>query len=175
MWAGGAKNPTDSNSAVETYWQLGPSEHGLSARLTLLEHLMYEPLFDALRTKQQLGYTVHCCARNTLQMLGFTVTVVSATHLPLEIESRIGEFLASFLDSLAAMPATEFAKNVEAAVANRLQRDRNLAEEAARYFPEIEARTFVFDRAEREAEARRRRMSRRTMTCSGPRRRRRRV
>ena len=43
VWAVGAKNPTDSNSAVETYWQLGPSEHGLSARLTLLDVQLSPP------------------------------------------------------------------------------------------------------------------------------------
>ena len=37
----------------------------MGGRLALLEHLMYEPLFDTLRTKQQLGYTVQCSARNT--------------------------------------------------------------------------------------------------------------
>ena len=36
--------------------QLGANEPKLNALMSLLEHIMYEPLFDALRTKQQLGY-----------------------------------------------------------------------------------------------------------------------
>ena len=32
--------------------------------LGLLEDMMYEPLYDELRTKQQLGYSVGCCLRD---------------------------------------------------------------------------------------------------------------
>lgn len=39
----------------------------------LLESLMCEPLFNELRTKQQLGYTVDCSARNTHGLLGFMI------------------------------------------------------------------------------------------------------
>ena len=49
------------------------------------------------------------------------------------------------------MPPEVCAKNVESAVANKLQEDHNLGEEAARYVAEVEAKTFVFDRSEREA------------------------
>lgn len=48
-------NAAESNVAVELYWQLGVESHELSARVALLCHLMYEPVFDQLRTKEQLG------------------------------------------------------------------------------------------------------------------------
>lgn len=35
--------------------------------LSLLEDMMYEPLYDELRTKQQLGYSVGCCLREAWQ------------------------------------------------------------------------------------------------------------
>ena len=59
------RNPADENAALDLYWQLGQENTADAARLNLLEHFMFEPLFNELRTKQQLGYTASCSARNT--------------------------------------------------------------------------------------------------------------
>lgn len=45
--------------------------------LLCVVQVMHEPCYDALRTKQQLGYTVHCGVRLTHGVLGFAVVVVS--------------------------------------------------------------------------------------------------
>ena len=45
--------------------------------------VMHEPCYDALRTKQQLGYTVHCGVRLTHGVLGFAVVVVSGVGIAL--------------------------------------------------------------------------------------------
>ena len=37
--------------------------------------LMEEPVFDTLRTKEQLGYSVHSTMRDTFGVLGCSVTV----------------------------------------------------------------------------------------------------
>ena len=79
--------------------------------------------------------------------------VVSATASPAEIEAAVAAFLDGFVASLDAMTEAAYARNVAAAVANRLVDDHNLGEEAARYFSEIEAQTLAFDRAEVEAAA----------------------
>lgn len=44
-----------------------------------------EPAYDTLRTKQQLGYSVHVGTRLTHGALGFCVTVASGTARDLEI------------------------------------------------------------------------------------------
>jgi len=148
-----ARTAQDSNCAVNIYWQLGTNEPRLCALMSLLEHIMYEPLFDSLRTKQQLGYSVYVSARNTCQTLGLLIGVVSATASPAEVEAAVAEFLETFVPSLETMTAEAYARNVEAAVANRLVDDHNMQEEAMRYFSEIENRARCFDRAEIEAQA----------------------
>lgn len=145
------KNPNDENSAVDLYWQIGADEPTLSAKLNLLEHLMYEPLFDALRTKQQLGYTVSCSARNTQGALGFLISVVSQTHAADDIEKRAMSFVEGFVADLKKMPKDEYASNVQAAVANRLLADKTIDSEAGRYWSEIDMRTYAFTKAEDEA------------------------
>uniref|UniRef100_A0A7S3BZL8 Coenzyme PQQ synthesis protein F-like C-terminal lobe domain-containing protein n=1 Tax=Haptolina ericina TaxID=156174 RepID=A0A7S3BZL8_9EUKA len=146
------RNAADSNCAVEVYWQVGKTSNRRSALLSLLDHIMDEPLFDTLRTKRQLGYSVRGSSRNTLQMLGYVITVVSATHSPTEIEEAVLAFLETFTAGLTSMPAAEYKRNVEAAVANKLQDDHNMLEEADRYFSEVATFQYCFQRAEEEAE-----------------------
>ena len=48
--------------------------------LTYLEvgcHIMSEPCFDTLRTKEQLGYDVFSMIRNTFGVIGVSITVNS--------------------------------------------------------------------------------------------------
>mmetsp|Transcript_41353 Transcript_41353/g.94825 ORF Transcript_41353/g.94825 Transcript_41353/m.94825 type:complete len:296 (+) Transcript_41353:3-890(+) len=151
LWRVPSRNPADANCAVEVYWQLGESTLRLSAMLSLLDHLMFEPLFDSLRTKQQIGYSVRCSSRNTMQVLGFCIGVVSATHSPTSIEDSVSKFLVEFVDFVKNMPAAEYKKNIDSAVENKLQDDHNMLEEAERFFSEIGSFQYVFDRAEKEA------------------------
>ena len=125
----------------------------LAARVDLLVHLMYEPLFNRLRTNETLGYSVDCSARNTNGVMGFCISVTSATATPLYIERRATAFVQRFLRTLGRMRRAAFATNVEAAAANKLLDDHNLAEEMQRGLVEIESRQYCWDRAEQEAAA----------------------
>jgi secreted Zn-dependent insulinase-like peptidase len=148
-----AKNPAETNCAVELYFQLAPQSAEEGARLSLLEHIMFEPLFDSLRTKQQLGYSVGCSARCTAGTLGFVVYLVSATHAAAQLEAAARAFLAEWVPTLASMAPAAYARNVAAAAANKLIDDHNLGDEASRYFSEIKAQQYMWGRAEAEAAA----------------------
>ena len=54
-----ALNPDEMNSAVQVYMQLGPYGFRLRALQLLCQQILNEPLFNELRTEQQLGYSVH--------------------------------------------------------------------------------------------------------------------
>ncbi|KOO22827.1 insulin-degrading enzyme-like protein [Chrysochromulina tobinii] len=147
------RNPEDQNCALDLYWQLGPDSRALAAKLSLLEHLMWTPLFDTLRTKQQLGYSVSGEVRHTNGCLGFLISVVSATHAPADIEARVYRFLEGYVATLAKMPAAEYRSNQQAAIDNRLLDDKSIEDEAMRYWSEIDGQSYAFRRAEEEAEA----------------------
>lgn len=51
------------------------SETGLRTCASLLRDIMGEKLFDTLRTKEQLGYSVFCDYQAAYGMLGFFVRV----------------------------------------------------------------------------------------------------
>jgi secreted Zn-dependent insulinase-like peptidase len=62
--------------------------------------VLYEPVYDTLRTKQQLGYTVSSGARLTHGVCGFCVVVVSAAFGAQEVEGHIEGLLQDFTAKL---------------------------------------------------------------------------
>jgi secreted Zn-dependent insulinase-like peptidase len=98
-------NPHDKNSCVETYFQVGAESFELMATLDLLGYIMWEPCFDYLRTKEQLGYSVSCGVKNNNGVLGYGVQVISANYAPAVVQAKIEEFLGAFREQLRSMPA----------------------------------------------------------------------
>ncbi|XP_062000633.1 nardilysin-like isoform X2 [Rosa rugosa] len=55
----------------------------LRALIDLFNEIVEEPLFNQLRTKEQLGYTVHCGPWVTCNIFGFYFCVQSAEYNPI--------------------------------------------------------------------------------------------
>ncbi|KAG7670534.1 hypothetical protein Ndes2526B_g00294 [Nannochloris sp. 'desiccata'] len=147
-------NADEENSAVEVYFQCGPShDPRRRAVLDCVDQLVYEPCYDTLRTKEQLGYTVSSGPRLTHGISGFCVVVQSGVHGPVYLDARVDVFLSGFLERLKKMDTTEFEKNREALLANKLMKDRNLAEEAERAWDAVTNRGQDFKFREEEVEA----------------------
>jgi nardilysin len=102
------------------------------AALDLADQLLYEPCYDTLRTKEQLGYAVHSGGRLTHGVQGLCVVVQSGAHGAAHLDARIDAFLSSFQAKLEAMGEAEFEQNRAALLAAKLQRDHNLLEESDR-------------------------------------------
>jgi hypothetical protein len=75
---------------------LSSSDLRLRVLADLVEQVLSEPLYDTLRTKQQLGYTVSSGTRLTHGVTGFCVVVVSAAFEAPEVERRIEAFLDDY-------------------------------------------------------------------------------
>ena len=128
-----SENPEEENGAVVfTYQSSIPAyrgeglSHPLSlestAAIRLLCHILREPLFDSLRTKQQLGYVVssyyeigfssrteqdHALGPLTIPVDFLTINILSRKLAPPEVAGRIEEFMTGFRDSLIQMPESE--------------------------------------------------------------------
>ena len=91
------------NSACSTcsVVQVGPATGArLRALLDLADQVLYEPVYNVLRTKQQLGYTVHSFARLNYGVLGFTVAVITPKYTADTVEQRVEGFLEEFHQEL---------------------------------------------------------------------------
>lgn len=112
----------------------------------LLSHVMQEPLFDQLRTKEQLGYHVGCRFRCRSGVALFEVVVQSPAHDAPSVEARIERYMVQFRAFLAAMPADEFARYVAGLVTEKRFPLNNLSAETDILWVEVLDRTHVFHR-----------------------------
>ncbi|OQR89764.1 nardilysin [Achlya hypogyna] len=83
----------DTNTCVETYFQLGPRTVLDHAYANVLRQIMREPLYHDLRTVHQIGYHVGCYVRVTHHVLGFSVVVESSAYNASDVALRIDDFL----------------------------------------------------------------------------------
>ncbi|CAJ1351587.1 unnamed protein product, partial [Effrenium voratum] len=113
VWLQSGLDSTQTNSAVEIYFQL-PGRDSWDFQqdrvrtrmlLELLEDMMYENVYDELRTKQQLGYSVGCNMRDSFGVLGFSIYVLSAVQRPPVLLERVDAFLKDFTRQLREWPS----------------------------------------------------------------------
>lgn len=67
--------PNDKNSTITNFYQIIKSTIRNQCLVEFVEKLMEDPIFDILRTKEQLGYSVGCSHRVNNGLIGFSVTL----------------------------------------------------------------------------------------------------
>ncbi|CAI5965890.1 unnamed protein product [Closterium sp. NIES-64] len=150
-------NPAEENSAVEVYYQACQDQGRASIRdrslVDLLEQVMSEPLFDTLRTKEQLGYRVDCGTRLTHGVFGFCIRVQSADYGPGFLQQRVDSFLNAFRDNLSALPEADFRAHRAALQVLKMRKDHTLGDETHRYWEQIWEGSSLFNSRQLEAVA----------------------
>ncbi|XP_047363441.1 nardilysin-like [Vespa velutina] len=145
-------NKMDVNSVVTNYYQSGISSIKLTVIIELLLMIMEEPLFNQLRTQEQLGYDVSCLMRNTYGILGYSITVYTQAdkHSTEHVDNRIEKFLKSFNKLLKETSEKDLETIKEALTKIKQCADIHLKEEVDRNWFEITNCDYVFDRLEKE-------------------------
>jgi secreted Zn-dependent insulinase-like peptidase len=138
--------PSEKTCALHLYYQLCEDTPENQAVAELLETLMDEPLFDELRTKQQLGYVVSCGLRRTHGVLGFTVEITSSKFSPTECLRRFDAFLKRFREEeLSDIGDAELRKRAEALSRRILQKDVGIFQETKRHWNPIFEQSYRFN------------------------------
>ncbi|KAL6431065.1 hypothetical protein ACFW04_007066 [Cataglyphis niger] len=144
---------TDVNSTVANHYQVGIKSIELSVLIELLILIMEEPLFNQLRTKEQLGYDVCCITQNVYGILGYSIIVQTQAdkYTTEHVDQRIEEFLkSSFNKILQDLSEDDFDNFKDALIKDKLCADIDLTEEVRRNWNEITNWQYMFDRLERE-------------------------
>eukprot|EP01034_Spumella_vulgaris_P021908 gene21909-27985_t len=118
----------------------------MEAMLELVTHIISEPAFDQLRTKEQLGYIVHAGTKQVGQTAGLHIIIQSGVKDPHYLNNRVEEFLTAFRVDLAAYSEEKFASFVTAVVEKLIEKPKNIDEESGRYWEEIRTGRYLFDR-----------------------------
>ncbi|CAH1155362.1 unnamed protein product [Phaedon cochleariae] len=147
-------NKTDANSVIVNYYQSSPFSMETSVIIDIIMMMIEEPLFDILRTKEQLGYHVFCSTRDTFGILGFTITVnTQATkYSTSHVDQRIEEFLRHTRSLLKKTSEAELEEIKEDLIKTKQCTDIHLKEEVDRNWSEIVSDDYIFDRIKREVE-----------------------
>ena len=141
-------NPKETNGAVLYYLAIGnQADDHLRTRLLLVDHLLKDPTFSVLRTKEQLGYVVQSMMWYRSSALGFVIRIQSERH-PVYVEKRIETFLESHRAEIACMNIEEFKKQRKGLIDKQRQRLENLHEESSRFWYHIQSGYHDFTRRE---------------------------
>ena len=135
------KNKSEKNSVVELYFQieqdLGLGSIKLKALIDLFEEVVDEPLFNQLRTKEQLGYAVECSLRLTYSVFGFCFCVQSSEYDPIYVQDRIDNFIDGVEEMLDGLDDDSFENYKSGLLAKLLEKDHSLNYESNRLWSQI--------------------------------------
>lgn len=146
-------NPQNGNSAILVCYQFGQIDVHSLAVLSIISQILKEASFNQLRTKEQLGYIVGSNKRQLRGTLWFEVFVQSEESTQF-LEERIENFVCNVAKQLLEqMSDSDFRKNVDAMMSEQLEKNKNLNDEAERYWSAINGGYFDFYRRQKLAEA----------------------
>lgn len=114
--------------------------------------IMDEPLFNQLRTKEQLCYKIICLLRDHFGILGYSIIVFTQAdkYSTEHVDNRIEVFLKAFKKILKETTDEDLKSIKEALIKQKQCDDINLREEFHRNWAEITTGNYMFDRIENE-------------------------
>jgi len=147
LWIEASPDSANRNAAVEMYWQFDATTASRPrVALDLLEAMMEEPLFNDLRTQQQIGYVASCSMRYTQGVLGFSIWLLSSKFAPSDICRRVETFLPQFRQRVVNMSAQDVERHIASLAGRKLEPDRTLVSVQEGAWGELQDRQRVFHR-----------------------------
>ena len=146
-----SRNPEESNTTCDVYFQVAKDNIADRVLVDLLIHLMETPMYDQLRTKDQVGYDVYCDALWSFGIIGCIFHVTTNVKSGVEILERIDSFLKQFRESLVEMSMEEFDDNRMGLACQKLEMPSSLSDEADFLWDEIHDGRLDWEIARNEA------------------------
>jgi len=136
---------TEPSTAVEVYFQMGKDDIVSRVLIDLLAHLIHEPLFHELRTKEQFGYDVHASSRWTFGVMGLSFCVVTSSKSAQEVTIRLENFLRDYRETLVNMSPQVFLDNIIALAETKLESFTSLEDECGHLWYEIAEKRYDWE------------------------------
>lgn len=146
------KDKQNINSCIDYFLQVSRiADRRARTTVEILAQIGSERAFNQLRTKEQLGYVVFSGTKTTRTTIGYRVLIQSERTTDY-LEKRIDNFLILLGNFLKSMSQEEYQDNVEALISKKLEKKKNLREEASRYWSHITSGYYDFLRHEEDVE-----------------------
>lgn len=113
-----------------------------------------EPLFDTLRSKEQLAYDVSINIQDNYGIMGYSITVNSQEpKFAVDyVDKRIESFREDLIKTIQSMPEKDFEAMKASLIKVKLNEDNKLSEEVTRNWAEVTSDEYEFDRPHKEVE-----------------------
>ncbi|SCV61193.1 related to insulysin precursor (metalloendopeptidase) [Fusarium fujikuroi] len=145
------KDSANVNHCVETWLYVGSrDDRDIRTKTLLLGQMLKEPVFDQLRTKEQLGYVVWSGSRYFSTTYGFRF-LIQSEMTPELIDSRIEALLLRYTDTLEKMSEIEFESHKRSLIVSRLEKPMALHEESRQHWAEINSEEYDFEICQNDA------------------------
>lgn len=153
VWALDVPNKSEVNNAITYSLQIGDSSNRpLRAAVQLFAQIAHEPVFNQLRTKEQLGYIAQGYATHSVGIMSYRF-IVQSERTPIYVETRIEAFLEYLKGYLEEMSEEEFEKHRAALIAKKEEKPKNLGEETRQFWTAIGDRFYEFAKSKLRARA----------------------
>lgn len=100
--------PGDSDSAIINAYQFGVPDVADRVKMLMIGQMIAQPIYDTLRTQQQLGYVVSGSVASRLSTMELRVVVQGSKEGPEEVDGRIEAVLESFGTDLQSLSHNDF-------------------------------------------------------------------
>ncbi|USW51351.1 Putative peptidase M16, metalloenzyme, LuxS/M16 peptidase, peptidase M16, middle/third [Septoria linicola] len=151
-WQKTLKNPDNVNHCLDYCIYVGnSSDRHTRAKLLLLDQILREPVFDTLRTQEQLGYIVSGGMMIIGNMAAFRILIQSEKDCGYLLE-RSDRFLTEFETTLVNMSDTDFEEHRVGIINKRLEKLKNLNQESGRLWHHVLSEVFDFELVYRDVE-----------------------
>ncbi|KAI9803791.1 MAG: hypothetical protein M1825_001671 [Sarcosagium campestre] len=138
------EDPANVNNCIELLLYIGLiSDRLLRAKLALFSQMTSEPVFDQLRTKEQLGYAVFSQSRETWTTMSYMI-IIQGGRSPEYLDERIEAFIESFAKSLREMSTEDFNRHKGSLITRRTEKLRSLGRESSRFWSHINSEFYDF-------------------------------
>lgn len=147
-------NPKDCNTIVANYHQIGPRSLRSECILELLIMMLEVPLYDVLRTKEQLGYYVSCSSQINHGIMGYLIYVSSqeTKHSAVYVAERMQAFREGIQQILQNICEEDFQNFKNSLIKLKEIKDVTLYEEVSRNWSQITSEDYLFQRKSKEIE-----------------------
>lgn len=146
-------NPSDVNSAVTKYIELGDDTPRGRVLLQMLSNMAQQSFFAQLRSREQLGYSVSCTGSAQFGKLGLLAQVQSRKFNATFISARIDRWYASFEATLRTISRSAFDVQLDVVRQQLGGLHGSESAHAERLWREIREHEFNFDRRAEQLKA----------------------
>jgi insulysin len=138
-------NKKETNNLLQYTYTIGEFSEEKISKLLLLQSIIENPIYDFLRTKNQLGYLVKSILRNTNYHYTINLKVQSEKKLDF-IEDKMKAFLQMFTKLLNNMISKDFNQWKKTLIEELSKEDVSLYNYFDKYRNEILSNTVYFNR-----------------------------